>query len=246
MTLIQRLLSKGSTNLQDKELLCLLWQQSSDDNSITRQVDRLWRKHGRLQAICQLNLMELQQIRHLNRQHYGRLQASLEISRRFWTQPMDRQAIDQDYLAVARLLITQLKHHKHETFAVLFLDQQQRIISLEKLFHGSLGCAFVHPRVIIERCLAHNAASIILAHNHPSGRCDPSQADLAITQELQDLLARIDVTLYDHIIVADNKARSLCLTQNSLSGIKSDLFAYPGDKNVQFLCSDREGPTHGQ
>jgi DNA repair protein RadC len=88
-------------------------------------------------------------------------------------------------------------------FACLFLDQRHRVIAFEELFRGSIDGASVHPREVVRRCLAHNAAAVIVAHNHPSGVAEPSQSDHRITERLRDALGLVDIRLLDHIIVGD-------------------------------------------
>lgn len=93
---------------------------------------------------------------------------------------------------------------KREVFAVIFLDNRHRVISFDKLFYGTIDGASVYPREVVRAAINHNAAAVILAHNHPSGVAEPSQADQRITDRLREALALIDVRVLDHIIVADN------------------------------------------
>jgi DNA repair protein RadC len=86
---------------------------------------------------------------------------------------------------------------------VLFLDNQHRVLAFERLFYGTINQAAVHPREVIKAVLRHNAAAVILAHNHPSGIAEPSRADQELTVRLRDALGLIDVRLLDHIIVGD-------------------------------------------
>ena len=102
-----------------------------------------------------------------------------------------------------------LAERPNEAFCVLFLDNRHRLIAFEELFYGTIDSAHVHPRVVVERTLQLGAASLILAHNHPSGVAEPSQADLAITRRLRDALGLIDVRLLDHFIVGDTEIVSL-------------------------------------
>lgn len=90
----------------------------------------------------------------------------------------------------------------NEVFAVLWLDNRHKVLAFEELFKGSIASTSVHPRVIVQRAMHHNAAAVILAHNHPSGHCLPSQADRTITARLTDALALVDVRVLDHILVA--------------------------------------------
>ena len=112
---------------------------------------------------------------------------------------------------VANFLRLSLAPEPNEVFAVLFLDNAQRVIAFEKLFFGTIHKAAVHPRVVVKRALELNAAAVILAHNHPSGDTDPSEADKKITRRLKDILAIIDVKVLDHFIVSSQTFYSFAM-----------------------------------
>ena len=97
----------------------------------------------------------------------------------------------------------------HEVFAVLFLDNRHRVIAFEEMFRGTIDGASVHPREVVRRSLQHNAAALILCHNHPSGVAEPSQADRRITARLSDALGLIDVRVLDHLIIGDQECCSM-------------------------------------
>lgn len=99
------------------------------------------------------------------------------------------------------LLAVEFALDEREVFAAVFLDNQHRVLAFERLFFGTLSSASVHPREVVKRCLALNAAAIIVAHNHPSGHPDPSQADFKITERLVSALAMIEVSVLDHFVV---------------------------------------------
>ena len=94
-----------------------------------------------------------------------------------------------------------LAGHDHEVFAILFLDNRHRVIEFVPLFRGTIDGASVHPREVVKEALSRNAAAVILAHNHPSGVAEPSQADELITNRLRDALALVDVRVLDHLVV---------------------------------------------
>jgi len=102
-------------------------------------------------------------------------------------------------------LTVKLGHHKREKFAVVFMDNKNRVITVEILFHGSVASASVYPRVVVQRCLELNAAAIILAHNHPSGVTEPSQMDIDITHKLSYAAMLVDVRVVDHAIIGGNE-----------------------------------------
>ncbi|HDO1317040.1 RadC family protein [Aeromonas veronii] len=119
-----------------------------------------------------------------------------------------REAITDKHLA-QQALQTLLQSREHEVFAILFLDNQHRILAYEELFRGTLSSASVYPREVVKRALALNAAALMLVHNHPSGHPEPSRADIEITQRLQSALSLVDIRTLDHLVVASNGVVSL-------------------------------------
>jgi len=103
----------------------------------------------------------------------------------------------------ARLLTAELRGEPCEVFAVLFLDNKHRVIGFEKMFYGTVDGAAVYPREVVRRVLEYNAASVIVAHNHPSGVAEPSQADRDVTERLRRALDLIDVRILDHLVIGD-------------------------------------------
>jgi DNA repair protein RadC len=103
---------------------------------------------------------------------------------------------------VRQYLMTRLCREEHEVFCVLFLDNQNRLIAAENMFRGTINAASVYPREVVKAAIKHNAAALILSHNHPSGAAEPSTADRMITQKLQGAMDLIDVRILDHIVVA--------------------------------------------
>lgn len=106
-------------------------------------------------------------------------------------------------------LRARLLNRRYEHFAAIFLDTRHRVIAYRELFHGTIDSAHVHPRVVVKQALDDHAAAAIVAHNHPSGVAEPSQADLAITRRLRDALGLLDIRLLDHFIVGDSEVVSL-------------------------------------
>src|SRR5690606_24377404 len=127
----------------------------------------------------------------------------LEMGRRHLSASMKSGDLLNSPDLVRRYLSAQLRHQPREVFAVLFLDNQNRLIIYEELFFGTIDGASVYPREVVKHALGHNAAAVILAHNHPSGVAEPSQADQRITQRLVAALELIDVRVLDHMVVGD-------------------------------------------
>ena len=118
------------------------------------------------------------------------------------------EAITDKHLA-QQALQTLLQSREHEVFAMLFLDNQHRILAYEELFRVTLSSASVYPREVVKRALALNAAALMLVHNHPSGYPEPSRADIEITHRLQTALELVDIRLLDHLVVATEGIVSL-------------------------------------
>lgn len=110
---------------------------------------------------------------------------------------------------VAEYLKVLLAQEEHEVFGVVFLDARHRVLAFEVLFHGSIDGASVYPRQVVKRALVHNAAAVILTHNHPSGCTEPSQADRVLTRRLQQALEPVEVRVLDHFIVGAGRPTSL-------------------------------------
>lgn len=109
--------------------------------------------------------------------------------------PLSNPQASRDYL------IAHLSEREHEIFTCLYLDNRHRIIDCEELFRGTIDGCSVHPREVVKQALAHNAAAVILAHNHPSGIAEPSQADLHLTRRLREALGLVEIRVLDHMVI---------------------------------------------
>jgi DNA repair protein RadC len=133
----------------------------------------------------------------------------LELTRRALTQEMTQAPIFDSPQSVRQYLQLQLGARPHEVFAVLYLNSQNRWLGWEELFRGTLTQTSVYPREVVLRALHHQAAAVVLAHNHPSGVAEPSRADEVLTQTLKSALAMVDVRVLDHFIVTRERAASM-------------------------------------
>jgi DNA repair protein RadC len=134
----------------------------------------------------------------------AQLKASFELARRALTQEMASRDAFTAPGKVRDWLRLKLATRQHEVFMALWLDAQNRLIKADELFSGTLTQTSVYPREVVKAALANNAAAVILAHNHPSGIAEPSQADEMLTRTLKTALSLVDVKLLDHFIVAGN------------------------------------------
>jgi DNA repair protein RadC len=206
----EKLLARGPAALGDVELLALLLRTGIQGKGVLQLAQELLDRFGGVAGLLNTTAEDLKQVKGLGGPaKRAELVAVLELSRRALAQRLrEREVIDSPQ-AVRDYLQLQLASRAHEVFAVLFLDAQHRLITLEEMFRGTLTQTSVYPREVVLRALHHHAAAVVLAHNHPSGSVQPSRADEALTQTLKAALALIDVRVLDHIIVAPGQSLSM-------------------------------------
>ena len=207
----EKLIARGVAALSDAELLALFIGSGRRGLTAVDLGRELLAAAGGLKPLLDLEPSALAARPGLGAAKACRLHAALEIGRRYLASELRRPDVLAHPTACADYLRSRIGAHPYEVFACLFLDQRHRVIAFEELFRGSIDGASVHPREVVRRCLTHNAAAVILAHNHPSGVAEPSQADRDITAELKRALALIDVRVLDHFIVGSGAPTSLAL-----------------------------------
>ncbi len=205
----EKLLQRGPGALTDAELLAIFLRTGVKGKSAVDLARELLSEHGGLRKLLSADQHRFCQSHGLGQAKYAQLQAVLEMSRRYLRQNMDRNHTLLSPEDTRDYLMTQLSGYPNEVFACLFLDNRHRVIVYEELFHGTIDGASVHPREVVRRALKHNAAALILAHNHPSGVAEPSQADSHITRLLKKALELVDVRVLDHFIIGDGESTSL-------------------------------------
>ncbi|HNV09154.1 MAG: DNA repair protein RadC [Dokdonella sp.] len=201
----EKLRMRGSGSLSDAELLAVFIGSGRRGSSAVDMGRELLSGRGGLKGL----LHAPQKRSGLGPVAWCRLQAALELGRRYLDSELQEIPSLTDPASSARYLKSRLAAYPYEVFACLFLDNRHRVIAFEELFRGTIDGASVHPREVVRHCLAHNAAAVILAHNHPSGVSEPSAADRAITLRLRDALALIDVRVLDHFVIGDGVPSSL-------------------------------------
>ena len=205
----EKLLERGPAALSDAELLALLLRTGTQGTSVLQMADGLLLQFGGLAGLLQQDAVALSAVKGLGPAKRAELAAVLELARRVLAQPMAERPVLNDPRAVHQLLQLRLAHKGHEVFAVLFLDAQLRLITLEEMFRGSLTHTAVHPREVVQRALALQAHAVVLAHNHPSGVAEPSPEDRHLTERLAAALHLVEVRVLDHVVVARGGCRSL-------------------------------------
>lgn len=208
----EKLLAGDASVLSDAELLAIFLRTGVRGLSAVDLARQLLSEFGSLRALLETEHDAFCRHHGLGTAKFVQLQAVLEMGRRHLEAALTRGDAFTDASTTQDYLQRQLRHYSHEVFACLFLDTRHRLISFEPMFRGTIDGASVYPREVVKQALKHNAAAVILAHNHPSGVSEPSQADIQITRRLQSALALIDVRVLDHIIVGDTDTCSLART----------------------------------
>lgn len=199
----EKLLSQGAAALSDAELLAIFLRTGvAGKSAVDLSRDLLVRFDG-VRALLNADEKEFCQSQGLGRAKYALLQAVIELARRHMAEFLKRDNVFTSVEQTRAFVCAQLRDRQREVFAVLFLDNQHRLIAYEELFEGTLGSASVYPREIIKRGLVLNAAAIILSHNHPSGVAEPSFADRQITERINEAASLMDIRVLDHLVVGD-------------------------------------------
>jgi len=204
----EKLLNLGAKNLSDAELLAILIRTGTRGKSALDIARELLSRFGNLATLLQADYALLSEQLGFGIQAYTLLQAALALGQRYYEQPLREQSVLANSLQTKQFILAKLRGYKQEIVACLCLDIQHRLICFTELFQGTLDQAAIYPREIVAHALKHNAASLILCHNHPFGRALPSQEDLAVTKSLRMALETVEIKLVDHIIATDNETYS--------------------------------------
>lgn len=204
----EKLLAQGASTLSDAELLAVLLRTGVRGKTALDISRELLGKFGGLRHILAASLAQFSKTLGLGLTKYVQLQAAQELAVRCLKENIERGNALENPHDVQCYLSSKLRSYPYEVFSCLFLDNRHRFITFKELFYGSINQAAVYPREILRQVYQTNAAAVILAHNHPSGIAEPSEADKRITKEIKSLLSVIDVQVLDHIIIGDGQMTS--------------------------------------
>ena len=204
----EKLLARGPQALSDVELLAIVLRTGMAGKNVFQLSAELLLPNG-VAGLLQASAQSLKLTKGLGPAKQAELLAVFELARRALGQQLQQREVFHTPGAIKHYLQLQLAHKNHEVFAVLFLDNQNRLLATEELFRGTLTQTSVYPREVVMRALHHQAAAVVLSHNHPSGSVQPSRADEHLTHTLKAALALVDVRVLDHIIVGQGQALSM-------------------------------------
>ena len=205
----EKLLTRGASSLSDAELLAIFLRTGIKGKNAIELAREIIEYFGSLKLLFAADLNLFCQFKGLGEAKYVQLQACLEMSQRHLEEELVNNGVMNNPAQVKSYLQSRLMSKPNEVFAVLFMDNQHKVIAFEELFFGTINASSVHPRIVVQRALALNAAAVIISHNHPSGIAEPSLSDIDITNTLKTALNLIDVRLLDHLIVASHQVTSM-------------------------------------
>ena len=199
----ERLIAEGPRALSNAELLAVFLRVGVKGSSAVQLGEQLLdRFGGSISTMFGAGLAEFSKINGLGPAKFAQLQAVMELARRAIREQIPSGQTLGSPEAVKLYLRMTFSQRAHESFVVLFLDVKNRLIMCEEMFRGTLTHTSVYPREVVKAALKHNAAGLLLAHNHPSGSPEPSESDLLLTRSLVKALALVDVRILDHFVVA--------------------------------------------
>jgi DNA repair protein RadC len=205
----EKLLEKGPAALSDTEILAIFLRTGRKGISALGLARELLDKFGGLRQLIDADENQFCQIKGLGMVKYAQIQAAIELGRRYLQAKLEAGDIFTSPEQTREFLTLKLRAYPYEVFACLYLDNRHRLISFDELFRGTIDSAQVYAREVVRSAIKHNAAAVILSHNHPSGVAEPSQSDVNLTQELKKALQLVDVRVLDHLIIGSGEAISL-------------------------------------
>ncbi|OCG15210.1 hypothetical protein A9G24_05870 [Gilliamella sp. App6-5] len=197
----EKLLKFGVETLSDAELLALFLRTGTRNLPVLELSQKLLNEFGSVYHLINASHNDFCQKKGLGTAKYTQLKAVVELSYRYLKVKMTKENSLTSPTLTYHYLASRLANKDQEVFMVIFLDNQNYVIYSEEMFIGTYNCVEVHPREIARRALQHNAAALILAHNHPSGMSEPSQADRILTQKIEQVCNLIDIRIVDHIVI---------------------------------------------
>ncbi|PWN57003.1 RadC family protein [Abyssibacter profundi] len=197
----EKLLARGAAALSDAELLAIFLRTGVTGSTAVDLARQLLQDFGGLRPLLAADRRSFCAGRGLGDAKYVQLQAVLEMARRYLDAELRETPRITDARSAERYLQAQLAHRPYEVFALLLLDTRHQVLGFEELFRGTIDGASVYPREVVKTALAHHAAAVILAHNHPSGVAEPSSADRRLTERLVQALGLVDIRVLDHLVV---------------------------------------------
>nr|WP_210532434.1 DNA repair protein RadC [Pantoea ananatis] len=204
----EKLKRLGADALSDAELLAIFLRTGSRGVPVMKLAQQMLQELGSLYNIVNASAEDFKEIKGAGEIKLIQLRAVAELAKRFFASQLARENTLDSPLATRQYLQTLLAEQEREIFVVMFLDNQHRVITARQMFSGSINSVEVHPREIVREALKINAAALIIAHNHPSGRAEPSQADRDITVKICEACRLVNIRVLDHLVIGRGESVS--------------------------------------
>lgn len=205
----ERLIRQGSHSLSNQELLAILLRTGTKEESVLALANRVLFNFEKLHALKHATIEEIIGIKGIGEAKAVQLLAAIELGRRLAQKEVDSRFTIRSPEDAANFLMHEMTALQQEHFVVLFLNTKNQVIHKKTIFIGSLNASIVHPREIFREAVKRSAASIICAHNHPSGVPTPSPEDIDVTNRLVEAGNIIGVDMLDHVIIGDHQFISM-------------------------------------
>jgi DNA repair protein RadC len=205
----ERMLAQGAQALSNAELLAILLRTGTVAESAVRLAERILRESGSLRSLTDMRLEQLTAIKGVGPAKALQIQAGIELGRRLARSSMEERPVIRSPHDAADLLMEELRYLNKEHFICLFLNTKNHVIGQETISVGTLNATIVHPREVFRPAITRNCASVICAHNHPSGDPTPSTEDLELTSRLVEAGEIVGIEVLDHLIIGDRSFTSL-------------------------------------
>lgn len=195
--------------MSDAELLATLIHSGNGEAAACALADRLLSRFGGLRQLLHADADALMTEPGIGSARSAVIRALPEMARRYYEATLPAGEAIRSPSDTKAYLHARIRDLGHELFCCVYLDNRHRVLRCDEMFRGTIDGTSVYPREVVKEALAINAAAIILAHNHPSGVAEPSQADERITRRLKSALQLVDIRLLDHLIIGDGETTSM-------------------------------------
>lgn len=203
------LLAKGPAALSNADLIAILLRTGTSRESVVRLAERLLAKHGGLAGLGGLTPQEMSKVKGIGPAKAAGVAAAVELGKRLAGLAGAERPVVRSPADAAELMMPRLRYEKRELFAALLLSTKNHVLAAPVLTAGTLSASVVDPRQLFREAINHNAAAVILVHNHPSGDPTPSGEDIALTRKMAEAGRLLDISVLDHVIIGDGKYVSL-------------------------------------
>lgn len=205
----ERLIRQGAASLSNQELVAILLRTGTREESVLMLANRILKTFDKIQDLRDATVEEMMAVKGIGQAKAVQILAAVEIGKRLYQKHSEGRYVIRSPEDAAAYLMTDMSSLLQEHFVVLFLNVKNEVLHKQTIFIGSLNSSIVHPREIYREAVKRSAASIIAAHNHPSGNPAPSPEDIEVTKRLVEAGSIIGIDLLDHVIIGDHKFISL-------------------------------------